>query len=328
MEAAGHEGSATPGEVARHLRAGGFFWLDLEDPSDDARAEFSKSLRLPDGAVDTVVHAAERSSFAVVADSTTVVAPAAVDKPTPGTWLTGNYVSLVLTERFLFSVHVAHCTPLERARHQYHGLDQDDRADGALVLFTILDLLIDSLTSQMLALDDRLGEIQLDMLHGAAPKVHNELVQILGIITESIQELGRYSYELTEVADTGDELPGMGRGAPQLFDRHRQHVARLRENFLDIRRQAKDALNQYSAFVAGRQAHVLNTLTIVATVFLPLTFITGYFGMNFQTLTGHVQNKLWEFIVLGVLLLIVSTALSLLLIRRLARRAGVSPDQL
>jgi hypothetical protein len=74
------------------------------------------------------VRAAERSSFAVVAGSTRVVLPAAVDKPRPGTWLVANYVTLVLTEQFVLSVHVVRRTPLDRARQQYRGLDKDDSA--------------------------------------------------------------------------------------------------------------------------------------------------------------------------------------------------------
>ena len=44
--------------------------------------------------------------------------------------------------------------------------------------------------------------------------------------------------------------------------------------------------------------------------------------MNFATLTGHVQSKLWQFILLG-LLLIASAVLSLLLIHKLERRLGI-----
>ena len=97
----------------------------------------------------------------------------------------------------------------------------------------------------------------------------------------------------------------------------------MRENGKDIREEAKDALSHYSEFVAGRQAQVISSLTIVATVFLPLSFLTGYFGMNFRILTSYVQNTLWQFILLGLLLMIASAALSLLLIRRLERRLGI-----
>jgi magnesium transporter len=323
VDTAGRDGPATPHEVADQLKAGGFFWLDLEDPGDDEPAEFSPSLRLPAGTVDSVMHASARSSFVPAADSVQAVLPAAVDtKPTA--WLEANYVTVVLTEQFLFTVHVAPCAPLQHARHQYHALDDKDaKADRARALFLILDVLIGSFRSQLLALDDRLGEIQLGMLRGASPKEHDELVQILGIITDGIQELGWYSHDLEEIAETVDRLPGMRPGAHQHFDRHRQRVTRITESGKDIRGEARDALSHYSELVAGRQAQVINSLTIVATVFLPLSFLTGYFGMNFRNLTAHVQNTLWQFILLGVLLPIFSVALSLLLIHRLQRRFGI-----
>ena len=72
-----------------------------------------------------------------------------------------------------------------------------------------------------------------------------------------------------------DGLPGMHPGAQQPFDRHRRRVTRMGENTRNVREQAKDALSHYSEAVAGRQAQVINALTIVATVFLPLSFFTG-----------------------------------------------------
>ena len=88
-------------------------------------------------------------------------------------------------------------------------------------------------------------------------------------------------------------------------------------------RQPRSVARCYSELVTGRQAQVINALTIVATVFLPLSFLTGYFGMNFRLLTADAQTTLWQFILLGLLLPIASAGLSLLLIHRLQRRFGI-----
>ena len=127
---AGPDGQATPRDVAGHLQAGRFFWLDLENPGGDELREFCQSLQLPAGAIESVMHASPRSSFALAAGSVQAVLPGAVGTG-QAAWLEANYVTLVLTAQFLFTVHTAPSAPLQHARHQYCGLDDAHaRADG------------------------------------------------------------------------------------------------------------------------------------------------------------------------------------------------------
>jgi magnesium transporter len=60
--------------------------------------------------------------------------------------------------------------------------------------------------------------------------------------------------------------------------------------------------------IAVRQNETAKQLTIIATIFLPLTFITGFFGQNFGWLVDHVDS-FWAFAILGVGSLAISGAI-------------------
>ena len=67
-------------------------------------------------------------------------------------------------------------------------------------------------------------------------------------------------------------------------------VVRTSELIDSYRDLLSGATDMYLSTVANRQGEISKQLTIIATVFLPLTFLTGFFGQNFAFLTGHIQN--------------------------------------
>ena len=67
-------------------------------------------------------------------------------------------------------------------------------------------------------------------------------------------------------------------------------VSELVDSYRDLLSGATD---MYLSTVANRQGEINKQLTIIATIFLPLTFLTGFFGQNFAFLTGHILNHTW-----------------------------------
>ena len=67
---------------------------------------------------------------------------------------------------------------------------------------------------------------------------------------------------------------------------------------------------------------MINFLAVTSAIFLPLSFITGYFGMNFDVLTVDL-NTIWIYILLGNLLPAVSVVVAIVLFRRWVTHLGI-----
>jgi hypothetical protein len=81
-------------------------------------------------------------------------------------------------------------------------------------------------------------------------------------------------------------------------------------------------LSVEQAKISNRQNATMERLTILASIFLPLTFVTGFFGQNFGWLVGHITTFA-AFIIYGIGGLVVPAAMLLWWLRR--RRTGPDP---
>jgi len=73
-------------------------------------------------------------------------------------------------------------------------------------------------------------------------------------------------------------------------------------------------MDVYLSTVSNRLNVTMKTLTVIATLFMPLTFITGFFGMNFAWLVGHITT-LGAFL-FGIALMLITIVIQFLYFRR------------
>jgi magnesium transporter len=122
------------------------------------------------------------------------------------------------------------------------------------------------------------------------------------------------------------------------FERIGQEIGQVRGLVADNERYFERVYGQLNRLIDGidaaadsmakvmgmRMNETIYWLTVVATIFLPLTFLTGFFGMNFEWMIGEIDTRA-AFLGLGVGGLILGTALIWLAVRR--RGTPVQPDQ-
>jgi magnesium transporter len=124
-------------------------------------------------------------------------------------------------------------------------------------------------------------------------------------------------------ADEIAHLPGMEPDDQPYFRDLYDTLVRSSDLIDSYRDLLSGATDMYLSTVANRQGEISKQLTIIATIFLPLSFLTGFFGQNFAFLTNHVLNHTWAFFVLGLGLLVVSIGLLVVFFRR---QGWLDPD--
>ena len=92
------------------------------------------------------------------------------------------------------------------------------------------------------------------------------------------------------------------------------HMVRQYETVDSLRDLLTSAMDVYLSTVSNRLNDVMRRLTVIATLFMPLSFITGFFGMNFAWLVNHITGP--ATFGLGIGLLLATVAMQFLYFRR------------
>jgi magnesium transporter len=95
------------------------------------------------------------------------------------------------------------------------------------------------------------------------------------------------------------ELPGLVDEDERYFRDIYDHLIRISDVIDSYRDLLTSAMDVYLSTVSNRLNAVMKQLAVIATIFLPLSWLTGFFGQNFGFLVDHIGR--WEtFVGLGV----------------------------
>ena len=110
-------------------------------------------------------------------------------------------------------------------------------------------------------------------------------------------------------------LPGLSQEDERYFRDVYDHLIRISDLIDSYRDLLSGAMDVYLSTVSNRQNSVMKQLAVIATIFLPLTWLTGFFGQNFGWEVRHITG--WTaFAFLGLGVEVVAVAAFLVMFRR------------
>ena len=217
-------------------------------------------------------------------------------------------VDFFIGRTWLLTVHDGESTSIARQREL---CDHHDRllAEGPVGLFhRIVDAMVDHYRPVMEALEQRIEDLEEEAFSGQRElarrmlKLRHELAQTRRVLMPQRDVLGRLARR--EFSAISDEMAYRFR---DVYD----HVVRLTDEAILFQDRVTGILEVNLASISNRLNQVMKVLTVMSTIFLPLTVLTGMWGMNvtLPQLPGGEAAQFWW--VFGIMLVLSGGMLAL-----------------
>lgn len=201
-------------------------------------------------------------------------------------------------ENYLVTVHHDPCPDLsglvERLRKRV-----GPPPDHAMLLYRVVDLLVDGYFPVLARLDDEIDELEDDILRRPTEEQLGQLFDMKRSLI-AMRKVVTPQRDMFSTLLTGtDLLPGITPETERYFRDLYDHLIRVSDLVDSYRDLLSGAMDTHLSTVSNRLNVVMKQLTIIATVFLPLSFLTGFFGQNFAWMVNRITS-LPAFVGIGI----------------------------
>ena len=210
-------------------------------------------------------------------------------------------VSLVLGRNYLVTFQEGNSTVLDPLRK---------RIGADYLAYAVMDLVVDEYFNLLEGFDEEIEKLEDRVVERPGQDVVRDLHRLrrrLILLRKSVWPLRE---ELASLVREEHELIA-GETVPYLRDLY-DHVIRVIETLETMREMVSGLLDVYLSSVSNRMNEIMKVLTIMATIFIPLTFISGVYGMNFK----NMPELHWPWAYPAVWLLFFAIAVFMLLFFR------------
>jgi magnesium transporter len=259
-----------------------FFWIDIDQPDEDDYAVLRDVFKLHPLAVEDSEKFGQRAKLENYDDFVFIVVYGAVadeDRLLE--------VHCFYTDKFLITVHRDEAPALAEVRRRYAPRKVDH---AGLLLYRIIDALVDSFFPILADFDDRIDELENETFLNASDAQLQEISQMKRLLVGMRKAITPQRDMFASLSDGIAQLPAMTEEDKRYFRNIYDHLLRITDLIDAYRDLLTSSMDVYLSTVSNRLNSVMKQLTVIATVFLPLTFITGFFGQNFGWMVGHITS--------------------------------------
>ncbi|MFZ7943517.1 magnesium/cobalt transporter CorA [Neobacillus sp. 19] len=277
-----------------------WYWIDFHQPVKEEIDFLRNPLSFHPLAIEDCIHHLQRPKL----DYYEGYAFFVVQALNP-TMIAREEVNIFLSKNYVVTFHHKHSPEIDEVWNRFSQAANVKQWDPSHVFYYVLDNMVDNYFPLVNQIDDTLNEIDenskgrsMEALLKDLFDTRHDLLSLRHTIAPMRDLLYRIlnSQRLTSIE-----------GKTAYFSDIHDHLLKLTEMIEASRELTTDIRDSYISINSNETNHVMKVLTVITTIFMPLTFIVGVYGMNFT----HMPELTWKYGYFGALLLMLVIAVGM-----------------
>ncbi|MEW9053931.1 MAG: magnesium/cobalt transporter CorA [Neobacillus sp.] len=269
-----------------------WYWIDFHQPTDDEIELLRNPLRFHPLAVEDCIYTLQRPKLDYYEECTFFVTQA-LNKET----ITKEEVDIFLADTFIVTFHHNPSNEIDEVWKRFYLTKNIEQWSPSLVFYHVVDKMVDNYFPLVYRIEDTLNELD-ENSKGRTMEI------LLDELFDTRHDLLSLRHTITPMRDLiyriiNSQRLTLTKDRVEYFSDIHDHLLKLTEMVEANRELTTDIRDSYISINSHQTNHVMKVLTVITTIFMPLTFIAGIYGMNFE----NMPELTWEYGYFATLLL-------------------------
>jgi magnesium transporter len=274
-----------------------WYWVDFDRPTEEEASLLHFHFNFHPLAIEDCLHLLQRPKLDYY-DGYDFFVLHTLNQAT----LAPEEIDIFLGENFIVSFHSLPSFEIEMVRQKL-SLKKTNLDKGSKSMFyQIIDKIVDEYFPSIYLLEDHLNELE------AKDEADNDLIEKVYEIRSQLLKLRRTVFPMRELMYRilNSERVIIPKDERVYFMDIYDHLLKLSDMIESNREMTADIRDSYISMNSNRMNSIMKTLTVMTSVFIPLTFIASIYGMNFEYMP-ELSYRWGYYVVLTVMLIVGSS---------------------
>ncbi|MCG3418531.1 MULTISPECIES: magnesium/cobalt transporter CorA [Oceanobacillus] len=256
-----------------------WFWVDFDKPTDEEINHLSNTFEFHPLAIEDCIQKLQRPKLDYYEDHTFYVAHSVREQERE---IIRDELNFFVNENFIVTFHRTEAKEVNHVWEKIHTGKNTDIWDTFYVFYQILDKIVDNYFPLIYKLEDELDLIENNTQDRSMNDLMSELFDIRNMLLNlrhSVNPMRDLLYRMLNSHHLV-EIKNRREYFSDIYD----HLLKLAEMVMSNREVTADIRDSYLSLNSHQTNNVMKVLTIITSIFAPLTLIAGIYGMNFENM--------------------------------------------